>query len=107
MIETRHFLWRTEGPVGVITLNRPERKNPLTFESYDELRNHFWALQKSPDVKAIVITGAGGRLGVVFEELKRRICDIGVEPAGDTKTRIAGIDSGHPCLSVVEIENFQ
>ena len=56
----KHFQWRVEDRVGVVTLNRPERKNPLTFESYDELRNHFWALGRSPDVKAIVITGAGG-----------------------------------------------
>ncbi len=56
----KHFLWRTEGSVGVVTLNRPERKNPLTFESYDELRTHFWALGKSRDVKAVVITGEGG-----------------------------------------------
>jgi enoyl-CoA hydratase/carnithine racemase len=56
----KHFLWRTEGSVGVVTLNRPERKNPLTFESYDELRNHFWALGSSKEVKAVVITGAGG-----------------------------------------------
>ena len=56
----RHFGWRTEGNVGVVTLNRPERKNPLTFESYDELRNHFWTLGKSKDVKAVVVTGAGG-----------------------------------------------
>ena len=56
----KHFLWRTEGDVGVVTLNRPERKNPLTFESYDELRNHFWSLGKSKEVKAVVITGAGG-----------------------------------------------
>ena len=56
----KHFLWKVEGDVGVVTLNRPERKNPLTFESYDELRNHFWALGNSRDVKAVVITGAGG-----------------------------------------------
>jgi enoyl-CoA hydratase/carnithine racemase len=56
----KHFLWRMEGDVGVVTLNRPERKNPLTFESYDELRNHFWSLGKSKEVKAVVITGAGG-----------------------------------------------
>jgi enoyl-CoA hydratase/carnithine racemase len=56
----KHFLWRVEGNVGVVTLNRPERKNPLTFESYDELRNHFWSLAKSKDVKSVVITGAGG-----------------------------------------------
>jgi len=56
----KHFLWRVEGKVGVITLNRPERKNPLTFESYAELRDHFRALQDSSPVNAIVITGAGG-----------------------------------------------
>jgi enoyl-CoA hydratase/carnithine racemase len=60
MKEPQHFLWRTEGKVGVITLNRPEKKNPLTFESYAELRNHFRELQFAKNIKAIVITGAGG-----------------------------------------------
>ena len=60
MIQTRHFLWRTEGRVGVITLNRPERKNPLTFESYAELRDLFESLEKEDRIKAIVITGEGG-----------------------------------------------
>ena len=60
MKEPKHFLWRVEGKVGVVTLNRPERKNPLTFESYAELRDHFRALKSSKDVTAIVITGAGG-----------------------------------------------
>jgi enoyl-CoA hydratase/carnithine racemase len=60
MSQPKHFLWRLEGKVGVITLNRPERKNPLTFESYAELRDHFRALQISSDVKAVVICGAGG-----------------------------------------------
>ena len=55
-----HFLWRIDGRVGVITLNRPERKNPLTFDSYAELRDLFRALARSRDVKAVVITGAGG-----------------------------------------------
>ena len=41
MMQPKHFLWRVEGKVGVITLNRPERKNPLTFESYAELRDLF------------------------------------------------------------------
>jgi enoyl-CoA hydratase/carnithine racemase len=59
MIEARHFLWRTEGRVGVVTLNRPERKNPLTFESYAELRDLFRALGKEDEVKAVVVTGAG------------------------------------------------
>jgi len=60
MIEPKHFLWRTEGKVGIVTLNRPEKKNPLTFESYDELRNFFYRLKKEPGIKAIVVTGAGG-----------------------------------------------
>src|SRR6266850_958839 len=55
-----HFLWRQEGRVGVITLNRPDRKNPLTFESYAELRDTFRALVHKDDVRAIVLTGAGG-----------------------------------------------
>ena len=60
MIETKHFLWKVDGKIGVITLNRPEKKNPLTFESYAELRNLFLDLQKENAIKTIVITGAGG-----------------------------------------------
>jgi enoyl-CoA hydratase/carnithine racemase len=56
----RHFLWSLVGRVGTITLNRPERKNPLTFESYAELRDLFRALVYADDVKAVVIAGAGG-----------------------------------------------
>src|SRR5580698_6345375 len=55
-----NFLWRIEGRVGVITLNRPERKNPLTFESYRELRDLFRRLGQEEAVKAIVMTGTGG-----------------------------------------------
>jgi enoyl-CoA hydratase/carnithine racemase len=60
MMQPKHFLWRTEGSVGVITLNRPERKNPLTFESYAELRDLFQQLKKEEAVKVVVLTGAGG-----------------------------------------------
>jgi enoyl-CoA hydratase/carnithine racemase len=60
MIEPKHFLWRVEGKVGVLTLNRPEKKNPLTFESYAELRELFRALAREDGVKAVVLTGAGG-----------------------------------------------
>ena len=56
----RHFAWSFADGVGTITLNRPERKNPLTFDSYAELRDLFRALQYATDVKAIVVTGAGG-----------------------------------------------
>jgi enoyl-CoA hydratase/carnithine racemase len=61
--EARHFLWHTEGPdgkVGVVTLNRPERKNPLTFDSYAELRDLFLRLRLASDVHAVVLRGAGG-----------------------------------------------
>src|SRR3954454_9086669 len=60
MIETRHVLWRTEGCVGVITLNRPERKNPLTFESYAELRDLFRQMESEKAIRTLVVTGAGG-----------------------------------------------
>ena len=56
----QHFLWKLENGVGTVTLNRPERKNPLTFESYAELRDMFRALKEAKDVKTVVITGAGG-----------------------------------------------
>jgi enoyl-CoA hydratase/carnithine racemase len=56
----QHFRWDQHGRVGVVTLNRPDRKNPLTFESYDELRNTFYGLSTDEGTKAIVITGAGG-----------------------------------------------
>jgi enoyl-CoA hydratase/carnithine racemase len=57
---SKHFLWRQEGRVGVITLNRPERKNPLTFDSYAELRDLFRALGEVDAVRSIVLSGAGG-----------------------------------------------
>jgi enoyl-CoA hydratase/carnithine racemase len=55
-----HFGWHFDGGVATVTLNRPDRKNPLTFESYAELRDMFRALVYASAVKAIVVTGAGG-----------------------------------------------
>jgi enoyl-CoA hydratase/carnithine racemase len=55
-----HFRWKVERHVGVITLARPERKNPLTFESYAELRDLFRQLAYADDVRAIVVEGEGG-----------------------------------------------
>jgi enoyl-CoA hydratase/carnithine racemase len=55
-----HFKWEVEGKVATITLNRPERKNPLTFESYAELGQLFRKLEHASDVKCVVVTGAGG-----------------------------------------------
>jgi enoyl-CoA hydratase/carnithine racemase len=56
----QHFLWQMRGDVAIITLDRPEKKNPLTFDSYAELRDTFRALPDCDDVKAVVLTGAGG-----------------------------------------------
>jgi enoyl-CoA hydratase/carnithine racemase len=55
-----HFLWAFAGGIATVTLNRPERKNPLTFESYAELRDTFRALAYADEVKAVVLRGAGG-----------------------------------------------
>jgi enoyl-CoA hydratase/carnithine racemase len=55
-----HFLFTIDDRVATVTLNRPERKNPLTFESYAELRDLFRAMRTATDVKAVVVTGAGG-----------------------------------------------
>jgi enoyl-CoA hydratase/carnithine racemase len=54
-----HFAWAAAEGVATVTLNRPERKNPLTFESYAELRDLFGALKYATDVHAIVLAGAG------------------------------------------------
>src|ERR1035437_9035728 len=56
----QHFLWQVEESVATITLNRPERKNPLTLESYSELRDMFRDLVYADNIKTVVITGAGG-----------------------------------------------
>ena len=58
--EPRHFKWSLDGKVATVTLNRPERKNPLTFESYAELRDTFRELSYADAVKVVVVTGAGG-----------------------------------------------
>jgi enoyl-CoA hydratase/carnithine racemase len=55
-----HFLWDVREGVATITLNRPERKNPLTFDSYAELRDLFGQLKYATDAHAVVVTGGGG-----------------------------------------------
>jgi enoyl-CoA hydratase/carnithine racemase len=59
-MQPKHFLWTRDGKVATIRLNRPERKNPLTFESYAELRDTFRSLTFADEVKCVVISGAGG-----------------------------------------------
>ncbi len=58
--QATHFAYAAHGPVATITLNRPERKNPLTFESYAELGRLFRAGVDDPDIRVFVVTGAGG-----------------------------------------------
>lgn len=70
--QAQHFNWSTDadGRVATITLNRPEKKNPLTFDSYAELRDLFRGLPQASDVRAIVLAGEGGNFcsgGDVFE----------------------------------------
>jgi enoyl-CoA hydratase/carnithine racemase len=69
----RHFALARDGAVATITLDRPARKNPLTFDSYAELRDFFRALAYDSQIKAVVLTGAGGNFcsgGDVFEIIK-------------------------------------
>lgn len=66
----QHFLLAVADGAATVTLNRPERKNPLTFESYRELTDFFRACAFDDEVKAVVVTGAGGNFssgGDVFE----------------------------------------
>lgn len=57
--QATHFLWQVTDQVATITLNRPERKNPLTFDSYAELRDLFHDLKWADDINAVVVIGAG------------------------------------------------
>lgn len=59
-LKPQHFLWSVTGRIATIRLNRPERKNPLTFESYAELRDTFRALPHADDVDVVVIVPNGG-----------------------------------------------
>ena len=58
--QAQHFAYAFDAGVATLTLNRPERKNPLTFDSYAELRDLFRALNSATDVRVVVLTGAGG-----------------------------------------------
>src|ERR1700739_3911540 len=66
----KHFLLAVVDGVATVTLNRPERKNPLTFDSYRELTDFFRACAFDDEVRVVVVTGAGGNFssgGDVFE----------------------------------------
>jgi enoyl-CoA hydratase/carnithine racemase len=71
--QPRHFRFAADGKVATITLDRPDKKNPLTFESYAEIVDLFRAAAKDKSIKAFVVTGAGGNFcsgGDVFEIIK-------------------------------------
>ena len=68
--QARHLRVAVDRKVATLTLDRPDKKNPLTFASYAEIVDIFRALPKDKDVKAVVVTGAGGNFcsgGDVFE----------------------------------------
>jgi len=100
--EARHFGWRAEedGRVAVVTLNRPERKNPLTFDSYAELRDLFRALAHASDVRTIVIVGAGGNFSsgggviLIIEPLTRLATPAAKTAFLFTRVGLAGADMG-------------
>lgn len=60
MMQPKHFGWRVEGKVAVLTLDRPEKKNPLTFDSYAEMRDLFLGLKNEKKINCVVLAGAGG-----------------------------------------------
>ena len=84
-LKPRHFAWDVTDRVATITLNRPERKNPLTLESYRELTDTFLALQYVNDVHAVVITGAGENFcsGGDVHDIIARLVEMKL--AGDTR----------------------
>jgi enoyl-CoA hydratase/carnithine racemase len=88
-LKPKHFAWEVSNGVATITLNRPERKNPLTLQSYRELTDTFLALQHVNDVRAVVMTGAGGNFcsgGDVHDIIGRL---IEMKQAGDRRGLLA------------------
>jgi enoyl-CoA hydratase/carnithine racemase len=90
-----HFQWQVEGRVAAITLHRPERKNPLTFDSYPELRDLFGRLKYADDVKAVVEMGilqpprrAPEAVLAEAHKLAREIADGPAFANGITKTML-------------------
>jgi enoyl-CoA hydratase/carnithine racemase len=88
-LSPKHFLWDVRDGVATITLNRPERKNPLTLESYRELTDTFLALQHVNDAKAVMITGAGQNFssGGDVHDIIGRLVEM--KQAGDARGLLA------------------
>lgn len=88
-LRPKHFAWNVTDRVATVTLNRPERKNPLTLESYRELTDTFLALQHVNDVSAVVITGAGENFcsGGDVHDIIGRLVEM--KQAGDNRGLLA------------------
>jgi len=104
-----HFKWHFQDGIATITLNRPEKKNPLTFESYAELRDTFRALGKDTPVKAVILTGAGGNfcsggdvheiIGPLTEMNERELLNF-TQLTGDLVK--AMLESAQPIIAAVD-----
>lgn len=109
MIEPKHFLCRIEGSIAQISLDRPERKNPLTFDSYAELRDWFRALAYSEDIHAVVFMPNGGNFssGGDVHEIIGPLTKMNMKELLDF-TRMTGdlvkamIHCGKPIISAVD-----
>ena len=108
-ISPRHFQWRMEGSVAIIQLSRPERKNPLTFDSYAELRDTFRDLTYADDVDAVVFASNGGNFcsGGDVHEIIGPLVDMDIKELLKF-TRMTGdfvkamINCGKPIISAVD-----
>ena len=109
MTDPTHFSLSLEGGVATVTLNRPERKNPLTFDSYAELRDWFRDLPYRDDVKAVVFGSNGGNFssGGDVHEIIGPLTEMGMKDLL-AFTRMTGdlvkamINSGKPTIAAVE-----
>ena len=107
--EAQHFEWRMEGRVAVLRLLRPERKNPLTFQSYAELRDTFRQLTYAEDVDAVVFASNGGNFcsGGDVHEIIAPLVEMDMKDLL-AFTRMTGdlvkamIACGRPVISAVE-----
>ena len=93
-IRPKHFQWELDGPLATITLNRPERKNPLTFESYAELRDTFRDLAYAEDVQAVV------RLGVAKINIAHGIRRVFLKTIRESLAD--GTNTDNPYLTLTE-----
>jgi len=108
-LKPKHFLWEVDGDVAVIRLNNPERKNPLTFESYAELRDTFRDLVYADDIHAVVFAPNGGNFcsGGDVHDIIGPLVDMNMKDLMSF-TRMTGdlvkamLNCGKPVISAVD-----